>query len=462
MSDSASNKTDIPLPKLTRSQIANTEKQPSLGDISAIQSEIKSSKSTSQYVGNTQDVATPSVNDVLGDITLLEEAFAEMEVSVADYEQEIPMLRSTIEQPSSISQVETEAVEASNQSIPVLDQPPTEFVEEPLSSNDSIHIGTNPDLDLSSESNSDIPVLENNTSKVEEPASELTMSSVISIPENADSIPLVQEETADEVINTPDSLSEVDIDQPSSHHSLIESNSEPTVSDIENTEEIENSSTVSEPPSEPSNELPELSVVHTDPSQMEPPENDAIQSEISDKETSEQGLSALIEDSASLISQFSEPNTVNDDEPFPSESTSIEEKIANATGDAEPSAPDPALDNIEEQLSTELAPSVIEDVAPSHISPPGDDVNMSIPFELHAQLSKKIDALVLDATLSLTSELQNQLSLQLESLLCGAVEAVLPRLVDQMVNELRAEVKGRVQQQLPIIVNEVLGKTRLS
>lgn len=91
----------------------------------------------------------------------------------------------------------------------------------------------------------------------------------------------------------------------------------------------------------------------------------------------------------------------------------------------------------------------------------GQGLSISIPYELHSQLSKKIDSLVIEATMSLTNELHNQLSARLEHLLGQAVEAVLPKLIDQMANGLRTEVKDRVRQQLPGIINDVLGKTTI-
>jgi len=88
--------------------------------------------------------------------------------------------------------------------------------------------------------------------------------------------------------------------------------------------------------------------------------------------------------------------------------------------------------------------------------------SLNIPFELHAQLSKKIDQLVVEAATSITNELQTQLSERVELLLQQAVESTLPALIDNMVQNLRNEVRGRIRQQLPLIVNDVLGKTRLS
>lgn len=90
------------------------------------------------------------------------------------------------------------------------------------------------------------------------------------------------------------------------------------------------------------------------------------------------------------------------------------------------------------------------------------ELNLSIPYELHAQLSKKIDGLVIEAATSITNELHHQLTLRMETLLTQAVESVLPNLMDQMANGLRTEVKEKVRSQLPNIVNDVLSTTRLS
>ncbi|MDH5217301.1 MAG: hypothetical protein OEX19_06385, partial [Gammaproteobacteria bacterium] len=92
----------------------------------------------------------------------------------------------------------------------------------------------------------------------------------------------------------------------------------------------------------------------------------------------------------------------------------------------------------------------------------GSSLNLSIPYELHAQLSKKIDGLVVEAATSITNELHNQLTLRMEKLLTQAVESVLPSLMDQMAEGLRTEVKEKVRSQLPNIINDVLSTTRLT
>lgn len=89
-------------------------------------------------------------------------------------------------------------------------------------------------------------------------------------------------------------------------------------------------------------------------------------------------------------------------------------------------------------------------------------LSISIPYELHAQLSKKIDGLVIEAATSITNELHVQLSNRMEGLLNQAVESVLPNLMDQMATGLRNEVKEKVRAQLPNIINDVLSKTRLT
>ena len=461
--------------KQTNNPSTINEAQPSLGDISALQSEIKNAKSNSQNIGDMENVATDAANEVLGDITLLEEAFAEMEVSVADYEQEIPMLHSAIEQPSTISQVEPPTTKTDiDESIPVLDQAPTEFSEEAATNPESIHIGTNPAVDAAI----DIPTLEPNSNLTEQ--NEVSViSSIIPDSEPAESSIPQQAENTDEVISE-----------------VVAPNSEPSQIDLPAAEPSEILIAEEKPatqPETPSNTSfqPSSIAVPQNEAARDSHESDMASSDIStpclQTETTTTNFSETASDeepaqisetvppaiSSLLVEPASEPvppiteapetkasaeNSANDASP----SRSIEAEIAQATSDNEPSKIDSEMDKLEEQINTELAPSIIEEMVTSQITTPGGDVNMSIPFELHAQLSKKIDALVLDATVSLTSELENQLSQQLETLLGNAVEAVLPRLVDQMVSELRSEVNGRVRQQLPLMVNEVLGKTRLT
>lgn len=103
--------------------------------------------------------------------------------------------------------------------------------------------------------------------------------------------------------------------------------------------------------------------------------------------------------------------------------------------------------------------------APRHVATIGNQASsfsLNIPSELHAQLSKKIDQLVVEAATSITNELQVQLSERVEHLLQQAIENALPVLIENMVLSLRSEVRGHIREQLPIIVNDVLAKTRLS
>lgn len=77
--------------------------------------------------------------------------------------------------------------------------------------------------------------------------------------------------------------------------------------------------------------------------------------------------------------------------------------------------------------------------------------------ELHAQLSKKIDALVLDAIESLSDELHQQLASRMEALLMSSVDSALPPLVESFSASLRKEVQAKVHKKMPQIVNDLLG-----
>lgn len=170
-------------------------------------------------------------------------------------------------------------------------------------------------------------------------------------------------------------------------------------------------------------------------------------------------------------------------EPEPTADTLIEQAIHAAALQSEQVAattPEPELDTNIEPIFMEMPEIDTDDLAPfpAPATPPsapreathtvafaGNEASafsLNIPFELHAQLSRKIDQLVVEAATSITNELQTQLSERVELLLQQAVETALPALIDNMVQSLRSEVRGRIRQQLPLIVNDVLGKTRLS
>jgi len=628
MSDSASRKTEAQLSKTVQSQVASSAEQPSIGDLSAIQSEIENPASNPHSIGDMNNVDAATNSDVLGDITLLEEAFAEMEDSAEGQDDDIPMLHSTIEEPSV-----NVLAEAQNQShsIPVLDQQPTEFVSqsmpaansEPVSmSADALETPDIPTLDTNSSVDSkplsdpsvsnllteeskletpaaqsshsafnlsdieeiptetvgnsaietpvhletaDIPTLASNSSVDSQATSEPVLSNIDNLPKNESKleIPTTQsshsnfslsdidnpattpenidlpdtpttptiatnssvgsqstsEPVLSNMVNLPQNESKLesptaqsshsnfslsDIDNPAESESLA--NMEPVVTTFDAVDD-EHLETLATTPT-PEGSAPVDSIWADDDASVEPPafsssepqpnatKNASLPSEASinnqTAESSKITLSSIAAnfDGTSVTTSMHEELTDSkiSDEVFTNDSmhSTIEEKIAKATGDTTSSGFHDipmANEHVSDLPETELAPGFVEDIAQSHFSTPVGELipqeeptqayqspppsaetpmNMSIPYELHSQLSKKIDELVLDATMSLTNELEQQLSLKLESLLGSAVESVLPRLVDQMANELRSEVKGRVRQQLPIIVNDVLSKTRLS
>lgn len=454
MSDTASQKNEI---------------QPNIGDISAISSEMlkakrKGKKGASKKVGDTQNVASTAVNDVLGDITLLEEAFAEMEVSVADYEQEIPLLHSAIADSSNeelAKETNAKEPEMPQPSIPLLDKQASEIIESIQENNDVAN---------------DVEIPE--------------LTPVTTIP------------TLDTQTNTEQVTQNVSISQFTQHQTAIKEASTIDVPDVEisigepgTQAEEKNAGETAEPASEQAEDIAStpantesdevltasledvtvdlasvaLETMNTEAT-LEINSATANATDQKNDDVSESTLSTLIESLDSspgfARTQSSEEISVLDDQAT-TNTPSIEDKIAQASGDISANGSS-QISVVSEHIDTEVTSELVIDKTPTTVTnkmastTPSSDPSMSIPFELHSQLSKKIDDLVLDATMSLTTELQAQLSLQLESLLSNAVESVLPKLIDQMANELRAEVKGRVKVQLPIIVNEVLSKTRLT
>jgi len=173
--------------------------------------------------------------------------------------------------------------------------------------------------------------------------------------------------------------------------------------------------------------------------------------------------SALIAESEHLVSSDVADIDINID---PSEIAAMSAMFAAAT--SAPPTPMPTalaapLSNIDAPIMTvtQAAPPA----APRQVATMGNQASsfsLNIPSELHAQLSKKIDQLVVEAATSITNELQVQLSERVEHLLQQAIENALPVLIENMVLSLRSEVRGHIREQLPIIVNDVLAKTRLS
>jgi len=523
MSDSASRKTDMQDSNLMQSQPEISDRQPTIGDLSAIQSEMEENHSVSPSVG---DINVDVINnsDVLSDITLLEEAFAELEDGINDSEPDlgdmesklvveaepeeeldIPVLNSSIELPSEITASEIPApADNSDPSIPVLEQRATEMSDmlaptanteavEPDSSESmglgELEIPTLASTDIP-EQTSDMPVSEqlpvSQAMSATESAAEVSMESEIEpeieIPESSnienaspeiDEIsamaPLAEETESPESASVVTTFDAADV-------SALGTMSESDI--LENTAESEKIWTEDTPTEEtPTEDISTFTMSELDAVEQE--QRDEIE-KAEAKNTNETTFTTLAEKFDSTSQPIVESNDDNDVFTSDPISASIEEKIAIASGDKTVTGFNeiPLANENLSKVETELAPGFVEELGLSQVDPSGNSLiaaeepslngdsvnshfNMSIPFDLHAQLSKKIDDLVLDATMSLTKELEQQLSTQLESLLGSAVESVLPRLIDQMTNELRTEVKGRVKHQLPIIVNDVLGKTRL-
>lgn len=455
-----------------------TEAQPNVGDLSSLSSEMlkskrKGKKSTTKKVGDTKSMATAVANDVLGDITLLEEAFAEMEVSVADYEQEIPMLHSSLEETTNDVDTNTASPEdtdtsVSHHSIPLLDQHPSEVISTP-SINSKV---TAQDNDTEITSISSIPTLDSlSKTETEEQASVSHMSSAETGQDTLTSV-LNIADVEEVVIGSPAQTQATNTksENLATNNSSMSGTEEQVATEKEVLEEVLTASL-----EDITIELPSISATSEISTMSLHSEAAPIEGHSADK--SESTLTALVE-SLNSTPGFAQTQTSEEisilDENATTNAPSIEDKIAQAAGDtsaSEHSQMSIVAEKIEDKAVSEVISELVvetsthdstsnSDRSTQKVSKP--DPSMSIPFELHSQLSRKIDDLVLDATMSLTTELQAQLSLQLESLLSNAVESVLPKLVDQMANELRAEVKSRVKMQLPIIVNEVLGKTRLS
>ena len=536
MSDSASRKTEPQASKVAQSQVANQAEQPSIGDLSAIQSEIETPTSNPHSIGDMENVDAATNSDVLGDITLLEEAFAEMEDSAEDQDDDIPMLNSTIEQPSVNPLAEKQNA---SHSIPVLDQQATEFVQNsmPAANSENVDIediptlATNTSMDnkplsepkldnVSQQSEFSLSDIEN----LNEPATDAGTESTPTISENleipdvptlasnsvvesklhSESEPSADKESqsklATEIPTTISSQSDFslsDLDNPA--EAATEASQKPVVTTFDAVDDEGFEALISAPIPETLASEENLwadSAATSKPTTMSTPEpqlstiDNLPPSEPLNSQTTEPSHSAFSTSAINFDSNSATPSNHEEltdskisGDVFTNDSipSTVEEKIAKATGETTSSGFHDiplANEHVSAIPETELAPGFIEDMAQSQFNTPAGELlpqsnesnaqnsdtpmNMSIPFELHSQLSKKIDELVLDATMSLTNELEQQLSLRLESLLGNAVESVLPKLVDQMANELRAEVKGRIKQQLPIMVNDVLGKTRLS
>lgn len=400
---------------------------PSLGDLTGIDSLPEGSDDDAKSVGdiNSVNASDDDDNDVLGDITLLEEAFAEMEDdadqpsddndapannAVGDNEEaSIPVLNEAVDEPTGDPEPNSTPVDP-DQSIPVLDRQATVFAE--AASESASADMTNNDLEDNTADNID-----------DDDALEALLDDVSAVSQ------AIAEDAS--VFAEPDDGSDSRVSQ------FEEA--------MTNFAEISSSAKAN-------SAIDELSVSAIE----DVPDNNA------DKET--------VDDKIAQMTSEQQGNTEVNEVPLSHGVTSFEADNESASDpyaglDSQFAESDDSV-----PLSSVVSTFAEEDKAP--LSKPthaehkvsvgqGSEIAFNVPFELHTQLSKKIDELVIDATTSLTNELQNHLSDRLEILLAQSVETVLPSLVDQMVNGLRGEVKQRVKEQLPVIINEVLGKTSL-
>ena len=360
--------------------------EPSLGDLAELDNvNLDSSPSLGDQLGISEG---DEHSELLGDISLLEEAIAELE---------------------------TEAEQASE---------PSESAATRLE-----------DMDVSSDFDAGLAGLidENDV------ASAATMS-------NAEAAAVSEPSITSEPVQASESVPS----QPVQASEPVTATSQPVAATEESVpvldEEVELSHSVLEFNTEQEAALSENSIPTLDEvaTQFEQPDNIAVEDAVS------QSNSAFASDSVSQFLSEGAPlempldSEINLDDEIPDFSLGGEFGNSNSRAYSEP--------------ASEMSKSVDHKVSMGN----GSSLNLSIPYELHAQLSKKIDGLVVEAATSITNELHNQLTLRMEKLLTQAVESVLPSLMDQMANGLRTEVKEKVRSQLPGIINDVLSTTRLS
>ena len=169
------------------------------------------------------------------------------------------------------------------------------------------------------------------------------------------------------------------------------------------------------------------------------------------------GLSIDMQEEALLQSMTNAPEM---EEALTAESASSPEfndseyqHLVDALGDDAPAAEDVSL----EDASTALSEAVSEFVNPEEGARAHSGVN-NFTAELHTQLARQIDSLLVSAINSLSEELNHHLADRMEKLLLGAVDEAMPKLMEQLAQGLRKEVQSQVSDQLPHIVNEMLGK----
>lgn len=444
--------------------IDNKEKEPSIGDLTSIETNIETSESQSHAVGDISGIEDETKSDVMGDISLLDEAFAEMEESTAQNDSDIPVLSEAIETPTESRIV---PADANGASIPLLDQEATVYAEmlKPASSASEAKQTTQiSDIDSEptdeseqslfdspeAQDNPNIEALNNSLETAAEIIADNPQTTEASeIPEEDSSLKeleITRFEASEQSMGDTTSLDEepfselADNDDDSALEALLEDDLSTPVFDDSNVE-----SDISHL------ELDIASELETDATSASIDEKIAVASGNSEIEINEIPVSALSEPS-DFPSSFAE--NLTSEQQANTTTPATETTISNMESEISEFNPDIDLNST---VMTEASHSV-------GITGQNQDQNhfkLNIPFELHSQLSQKIDELVIEATSSITDELHTQLTSRLDNLLGHAVETVLPKLVNQMASELRSEVNSRVKQQLPNIINEVLNKTRL-
>jgi len=424
------------------------ESTPSIGDLSAIETSIDAPNPETPSVGDTSGIEDSSESEILGDITLLDEAFAEMNEDNGSSDTDIPVLKDSIEAPSESRILPPDS---ENPSVPLLDQEATVFAEMLKPGTDSTPVSThtltteaetqNQSLTQAGDNSdmSDTPLFDSADAENNPNINELNSSL-------AQAAELLNETPSSPIDNAEKTASEITGD--AALAALLDENTEDEIVPPESAPETrpavnaENLTSIDEKIALASAES-EMITAESEP--------DFEDSEISilEKPVTAMQIDASepSEFSASFAEELVSPPIGNDSILDDNPSTEISEFN-----------PDVDLNNA---AVTEASHSVgiMSQNQAGNENP--NKLNLSIPFELHAQLSNKIDELVIQATSSITEELHLQLSSKLENLLENAVESVLPKLVNQMASELRTDINSRVKQQLPNIINDVLNKTRL-
>jgi len=454
----------------------------SVGDLSAMNSELNSIPEM-EKPSDAVDSNETNNSDVLGDITLLEEAYAELDGKTEMEDDDIPVLDEAVEP---LSTIQSEAQNTEDSDIPVLNDQASILSEMliPVDGNESVQV------ESKEAANSDILSASMDLEEIDLEAMDEGQSDLMASGLSPESNSLASNDHEETTFSMPD-LSELDApadlesvtgDSPNAMDTVVTTFEalDDESDELENPNEDLLSTPEEVNPSELSDEIADIesnSSVDTVSQVVENNEtiSDPANFDVSAvEEKAEEKVETKVETSVTASEPVSENITSDMDiheipisySEMEKESSAVEELDVSSSMGLSDFAAD-LTDNDSQIPKSELMPSSYYEEPKSAPTPPQPETrnfgnsHLNISYELHAQLSRKIDALVIDATTSLTNELHTQLNNRLESLLGHAVESVLPRLVDQMANELRHEVNVRVKQQLPLIINDVLGSTRM-